>query len=79
MIEKESLYHMNFSIFCEKHCIKRQFSIAKNPQQNGVAERMNKIVEKMAHSMVYERWGIWKVWNIQGFGRKWIGSKDKMS
>jgi len=45
---------MNFSIFCEKHCIKRQFSIAKTPQQNGVAERMNKIVEQMAHSMVDE-------------------------
>ena len=47
-------YQMNFSIFCEKHCIKRQFSIAKTPQQNGVAERMNKIVEQMAHSMVDE-------------------------
>ena len=30
-----------FFNFCEQHGIKRNFSIAKTPQQNGVAERMN--------------------------------------
>jgi transposase InsO family protein len=30
-----------FNSFCEKHGIKRQFSIARTPQQNGVVERMN--------------------------------------
>jgi transposase InsO family protein len=29
----------DFEIFCEKHGIKRQFSTARTPQQNGVAER----------------------------------------
>ena len=54
MIEKESLYEMNFSIFCEKHCIKRQFSIAKTPQQNGVAEITNKTIQKVARAMIDE-------------------------
>ena len=34
-----------FNGFCEKHGIKRQFSEAKTPQQNGVAERRNRTVQ----------------------------------
>ena len=30
-----------FNEFCEVHGIKRQFSAAKTPQQNGVVERKN--------------------------------------
>ncbi|KAE8674537.1 hypothetical protein F3Y22_tig00111745pilonHSYRG00059 [Hibiscus syriacus] len=30
-----------FDDFCRKECIKRQFTVANTPQQNGVAERMN--------------------------------------
>jgi transposase InsO family protein len=33
-----------FMDFCIKHGIKRQFSIARTPQQNGVVERKNMIV-----------------------------------
>ena len=43
-----------FFDFCEHHGIKRQFSIAGTPQQNGVAERMNRTVQKMAQSMLDE-------------------------
>ena len=36
-----------FMELCEQHGIKRDFTICKTPQQNGVAERMNRtIVEK---------------------------------
>ena len=30
-----------FDDFCRKEGIKRQFTVANTPQQNGVAERMN--------------------------------------
>jgi hypothetical protein len=43
-----------FNSYCEKHGIKRQFSIARTPQQNGVVERMNKIVQEMARAMLDE-------------------------
>ena len=34
-----------FFKFCEEHCIKREFSIAKTPQQNGVEERINRTIK----------------------------------
>ena len=40
--------------FCEEHGIKREFSIVGNPQQNGVIERKNKIVQEMARTMMNE-------------------------
>jgi transposase InsO family protein len=33
-----------FMDYCNNHGIKRQFSIARTPQQNGVVERKNRIV-----------------------------------
>jgi transposase InsO family protein len=44
----------DFNIYCEKHGIKRQFSIARIPQQNGVVERMNITVQEMARDMLDE-------------------------
>ena len=41
-----------FLEFCEQHGIKRQFSVAGTPQQNGVAERMNKTLQQMARDMI---------------------------
>ncbi|GJR88497.1 putative ribonuclease H-like domain-containing protein [Tanacetum coccineum] len=35
------------SEFCEKKGIKREFSVAKTPQQNGVAERRNKTLNRV--------------------------------
>jgi transposase InsO family protein len=41
-----------FRDFDEEHGIKRQFSTARTPQQNGVAERKNKTVQEMARTML---------------------------
>jgi len=35
-----------FFDFCEEHGIRREFSIARTPQQNGVVERMNRTVQQ---------------------------------
>jgi transposase InsO family protein len=43
-----------FRVFCEQHGIRRHFTIRKTPQQNGVAERMNRsIVESMMSWVEY--------------------------
>ena len=36
-----------FMDYCSSHGIKRQFSIARTSQQNGVVERKNKTVQEM--------------------------------
>ena len=41
-----------FNLYCEEHDIKRQFSTARTPQKNGVAERKNKTVMEMARTML---------------------------
>ena len=43
-----------FFDLCEHHGIKRQFSVVGTPQQNGVAERMNRTVQQMAYAMFDE-------------------------
>jgi len=43
-----------FFDFCEEHGIRREFSTARTPQQNGVAERMNRIIQQMARAMLDE-------------------------
>ncbi|GKG15910.1 ribonuclease H-like domain-containing protein, partial [Tanacetum coccineum] len=40
------------SDFCEKKAIKREFSVAKTPQQNGVAERRNSTLIEAARTML---------------------------
>ncbi|GJV45971.1 putative ribonuclease H-like domain-containing protein [Tanacetum coccineum] len=40
------------SEFCEKKGIKREFSVARNPQQNGVAERRNRTLIEAAGTML---------------------------
>jgi transposase InsO family protein len=37
-----------FMDYCNNHGIKRQFSIARTPQQNGVVERKNMTIQEMA-------------------------------
>jgi transposase InsO family protein len=36
------------------HGVKRQFSIARKPQQNGVVERKNKTIEEMARTILMD-------------------------
>jgi transposase InsO family protein len=43
-----------FMDFSRKHGIRRQFSIARTPQQNGVVERKNKTVQEMARTMLMD-------------------------
>ena len=43
-----------FNGFCEIHGIKRQFSAAKTPQQNGVVESKNRIVQEAGRTMLNE-------------------------
>ena len=37
-----------FEVFCNEHDIKKEFSAAKTPQQNGVVERKNRVIQEMA-------------------------------
>jgi transposase InsO family protein len=43
-----------FMNYCNNHGIKRQFSVARTPQQNGVVERKNRIVQEMARAMIMD-------------------------
>ena len=43
-----------FFDFCEENGIRREFSTAITPQQNGVVERMNRKVQQMARAMLDE-------------------------
>jgi transposase InsO family protein len=45
----------DFKELCDKHDIKREYTIPRTPQQNGVVERQNRIVQKMARSMMNEK------------------------
>ena len=40
--------------YCNNHRIKRQFSITRTPQQNGVVERKNMTVQEMARTMIMD-------------------------
>jgi transposase InsO family protein len=44
-----------FKEFCDKHGIKREYTIPRTPQQNGVVERQNRTVQQMARSMMNEK------------------------
>jgi hypothetical protein len=43
-----------FMDYCSNHGIKRKFSVARTPQQNGVVERKNRIVQEMARTMIMD-------------------------
>jgi hypothetical protein len=43
-----------FMDYCSRHGIKRQFSIARTPQQNEVVEIKNKTVQEMARTMLMD-------------------------
>jgi transposase InsO family protein len=44
----------DFNFFCEIHEIKRNFSAAKNTQQNGVVERNNRTIQIFFRTMLNE-------------------------
>jgi hypothetical protein len=45
----------DFKEFCDRHGIKREYTIPRTPQQNGVVERQNRTVQEMARSMMNEK------------------------
>jgi hypothetical protein len=40
--------------YCNNHGIKRQFFVARTPQQNGVVERKNRTVQEMVQTMIID-------------------------
>lgn len=52
MIRKENTSHYDFSPFCEGNGIVHQVSTPYTPQQNGMAERKNRILVHMVNSMI---------------------------
>jgi transposase InsO family protein len=44
----------DFMDYCNNHGIKGKFSIARTPQQNGVVEIKNRIVQEMAQTMLMD-------------------------
>ena len=44
--EKE-IENAKFEAFCNEHGIKKEFSAPKTPQQNGVVERKNRVIQEM--------------------------------
>jgi transposase InsO family protein len=45
----------DFKEFYDKHGIKREYTIPRTPQQNGVVERQNRTVQKISKSMMNEK------------------------
>ena len=45
----------DFKELCDKHGIKREYTILGTPQQNGVVERQNRTVQQMVKSMMNEK------------------------
>ncbi|XXG82894.1 hypothetical protein AAC387_Pa10g0771 [Persea americana] len=43
-----------FEEYCQEHGIRRRFSIARTPQQNGVVKRKNRTMQEMAKTMLTE-------------------------
>ncbi|GJS04200.1 putative ribonuclease H-like domain-containing protein [Tanacetum coccineum] len=62
------------SEFCEKKAIKREFSVARTPQQNGIAERRNRTLIEAARTMFLEDKPI-----IAGDGPKWLFDIDVLT
>jgi transposase InsO family protein len=43
-----------FMDYCSSHGIKKKFFVAKTPQQNGVFERKNRIIQEMDRTMLMD-------------------------
>ena len=44
-----------FESFCQKNGIKKEFSATKTLQQNGVVERKNRVIQKMARVVLLNK------------------------
>jgi transposase InsO family protein len=45
----------SFEDFCNQHGIKQEFSSPITPQQNGIVERKNRVIQEMACVMIHAK------------------------
>eukprot|EP00253_Pinus_taeda_P029025 PITA_29025 len=67
-----------FFDFCEEDGIRREFSTTRTPQQNGVVERMNIIVQQMARAMLDESGTPATFWGEAAFAVVFILNKTNV-
>lgn len=53
-----------FNQFLEAKSIKREFSVEYTPEQNGVAEWMNRTIEEMARCMLLQSKSPTSLWTL---------------
>ena len=58
----EEFFFKEFKICCDKHEIQRQYTTPYTAQQNGVVERWNRTVTKMARCMMQNRSILSRFW-----------------
>ena len=51
----KELENAKFEAFCNEHGIKKKFLALKTPQQNGVVERKNRVIQEMARVMLLNK------------------------
>ena len=51
----KELENAKFEAFCNEHGIKKKFLAPKTPQQNGVVERKNRVIQEMARVMLLNK------------------------
>ena len=51
-----------FEAFCNEHGIKKEFSAPKTPQQNGMVERKNRVIQEMTRVMLLNKNILQKFW-----------------
>ena len=59
---RKEFENARFESFCERKGIKREFSAPKTPQQNGVVERKNRVIQEMARVMLLNKQIPQKFW-----------------
>ena len=52
---RKEFENAKFEAFCNEHGIKKEFSAPKTPQQNGVIERKNRVIQEMARVMLLNK------------------------
>ena len=52
---RKEFENTKFEAFCNEHGIKKEFSAPKTPQQNGVVERKNWVIQEMARVMLLNK------------------------
>ena len=62
MIIGKEFENAKFEAFCNEHGIKKEFSAPKTPQQNGVVERKNRVIQEMVRVILLNKNLPQKLW-----------------